>query len=132
MPCTDFIGDFLTVVRNAAHARHEKVTVPASALTSKIAEILKEEGFVENIKVFSEGKKKFVRIHLKYVRGKTPAIQGIRRISTPGNRRYVGYEKIPRIQGGLGVAILSTSKGILTDRRAREGKLGGELICTVW
>ena len=132
MPCTDFVGDFLTVIRNASKARKEKVTAPASKLTVRIAEILKEEGFVENVKTFSEGNKRFVRVHLKYIQGKRPAIQGLKRISTPGRRLYVGAHEIPRIQGGLGIAIVSTSKGILKDREARQGKLGGELVCTVW
>ena len=131
MPVTDFVADFLTVVRNASKAHKEKVTVPASNLTIKIAEILKEEGFVENTKVFSEGPKRFIRLHLKYIR-KRSALQGLRRISTPGRRLYVNSESIPRVQGGLGVAIVSTSKGVLTDRNARKSKLGGELLCTAW
>jgi small subunit ribosomal protein S8 len=132
MPVTDFVGDFLTVIRNASNAKKEKVTLPASKMTVRIAELLKEEGFVENVKPFMEDKKQFVRIHLKYIQGKRPAIQGLRRVSTPGLRRYVGSEEIPRVQGGLGVAIVSTSKGILTDREARKSKMGGELLCTVW
>ena len=131
MPVTDFVADFLTVVRNASKARKEKVTVPSSNMTKKIAEILKEEGFVESVKPFSEGCKQFVRIHLKYIR-KKPAIQGLRRISTPGRRVYVGTDEVPRVQGGLGVAIVSTSKGILTDHQARKTKVGGELLCAVW
>ena len=132
MPCTDFVGDFLTVVRNAARAKKDKVTAPASNLTAQIAEILKEEGFIDNVKVFAEGKKRFVRVHLKYMRGAKSAIQGLKRISRPGRRFYVGHEEIPRVQGGLGVAIVSTSRGILPDRKARQEKLGGELLCTVW
>ena len=132
MPVTDFVADFLTVVRNASNAKKDKVTIPASKMTVRIAEILKEEGFVENAKPFTEGKKNFIRIHLKYVRGKRGAIQGLRRISKPGRRFYVSSEEIPRVQGGLGIAIVSTSKGILTDRQARQAKSGGELLCTVW
>ena len=132
MPVTDFVGDFLTVIRNASRARKEKVTLSASNMTVKIAEILKEENFIENLKIFSEGNKRFVRIHLKYIHGKKPAIQGIKRISKPGRRRYLGYQEIPRVQGGLGVAILSTSKGVVTDQNARKTKMGGELLCTVW
>lgn len=132
MPVTDFVADFLTVVRNASKAKKDKVTVPASKMTVKIAEILKEEGFVDNVKPFTEGKKNFIRIHLKYIRGKHAAIQGLRRISKPGRRFYVSSDEIPRVQGGLGVAIVSTSKGILTDRQARQSKSGGELLCTVW
>ena len=132
MPCTDFVADFLTVVRNASAAHKEKVTVPASNLTVKISEILKEEGFIENTKVFSEGNKRFVRIHLKYMRGKRPAIRGLARISKPGRRFYIAHDEIPRVQGGLGVAIVSTSRGVLTDREARKAKIGGEILCKVW
>ncbi|OGW78950.1 MAG: 30S ribosomal protein S8 [Omnitrophica bacterium GWA2_52_8] len=132
MARTDFVADFLTVVRNASRAKKDKVTVPASGLTVKIAEILKEEGFIDNVKVFSEGKKQFTRIHLKYIRGKQSAIQGITRISKPGKRAYVSSDKIPRVQGGLGIAILSTSRGVITDRKARQDKVGGELVCRVW
>lgn len=132
MPVTDFVGDFLTVIRNASKAHKDKVTAPASKMTVRIAELLREEGFVDNVKPFSEDKKQFVRVHLKYMHGKRPAIQGLRRVSKPGRRRYVASEAIPRIQGGLGVAIVSTSKGIMTDREARKSKVGGELLCTVW
>lgn len=132
MPVSDFVADFLTIIRNASKARKEKVTLPASKLTVRIAEILKEEGFVENVKPFSEDKKNYVRVHLKYVQGKKPAILGLRRVSKPGRRRYMGAEGLPRIQGGLGVAIVSTSKGLLTDRQARKQNIGGELLCTVW
>ena len=131
MPVTDFVADFLTVVRNASMAKKEKVTLPASNMTTKIAEILKEEGFVESIKPFSEGSKRFIRIHLKYIR-KRPAIQGLKRISKPGRRVYVANDEVPRVQGGLGVAIVSTSKGLLTDSQARKTKVGGELLCAVW
>lgn len=129
----DFIGDFLTAIRNAAMAQKDKVSIPSSVLTVRIAELLKDEGFVENVKPFSEGNKNFVRIHLKYLsRGKKSAIQGLKRVSTPGLRRYVGYQDIPKVLGGLGVAILSTPKGVMTDRQAREAKVGGELVCMVW
>lgn len=132
MPVTDFVGDFLTIIRNASKAHKDKVTMPASKMTVRIAEIFKEEGFIENVKPFTEDKKQFVRIHLKYMQGKKPAIQGIRRISKPGRRRYMGGAEIPRVQGGLGVAIVSTSQGLMTDRHARKGNVGGELLCTIW
>lgn len=132
MPCTDFVADFLTVLRNASKAHKDKVTLPASKLTSRVAEILKEEGFVESIKIFTEGDRKFIRVHLKYLRNGRPAIQGIKRISKPGLRVYRGVEKLPRVQGGLGIAVLSTSKGVLTDRQARKELIGGEIVCTVW
>lgn len=132
MSCSDFIADFLTQIRNASQARKDKVTISASNLTVKIAEILKEEGFVDNVKVFTEGKKRFVRVHLKYIQGKRPAIQGLARKSTPGRRLYLACDEIPRVQGGLGVAIMSTPKGLLTDSQARTEKVGGEILCTVW
>ena len=128
----DFIGDFLTTIRNASKAQKEKLTAPASILTVRLAELLKEEGFVENVKPFSDGNKNFVRIHLKYLAGKRAAIQGLKRISTPGLRRYVGYQEIPKVLGGLGVTILSTPKGVMTYRQARQEKVGGEVLCTVW
>ncbi len=132
MSRTDFIADFLTQIRNASSAGKDKVTIPASRLTISIAELLKEEGFVSDVKEFSEGNKLFVRVHLKYLAGRKAAIQGIKRISTPGLRQYVGYDDVPRVLGGLGVALVSTSKGIITDRKARQDKVGGELLCTVW
>ena len=132
MPCSDFVGDFLTIIRNASKAGKDKITMAASNLTVSLAEILKEEGFIENTKVFTEGKKQFLRLHLKYLPGRKPAIQGLKRISTPGRRVYLECGEIPRVQGGLGVAIVSTSRGVLTDRKARQEKVGGELICTVW
>lgn len=132
MPCTDFISDFLTVVRNASRAGKDKMTAAASNSTIRIAEILKEEGFIESAKLFTEGKKRFLRIHLKYLQGRKPAIQGIQRVSTPGLRVYVSSDRVPRIQGGLGVAIVSTSKGVMTDKKARQSHIGGELICKVW
>ena len=131
MPVTDFVGDFLTIIRNASMAKKDKVTMNVSGLTAKIADLLKEEGFIENAKPFAEGNKRFLRIHLKYIR-KRPAIQGLKRISKPGLRVYVGAEEIPRVQGGLGVAIVSTSKGIMTDQQARKANIGGELLCSVW
>ena len=129
----DFIGDFLTSIRNASKAHKDKLTAPASILTVRIAEILKAEGFIENVKPFNDGNKNFVRIHLKYLPGgKKSAIQGLKRISTPGLRRYVGCDEIPKVLGGLGIVILSTPKGILTGKQAREAKAGGEILCTVW
>ncbi len=132
MPSTDFVADFLTVVRNAARARQDKVTARASKLTARIAEILKEEGFVENYKYFTEANKHFVRVHLKYLRTGEPALQGIRRVSTPGRRVYVASDKIPTVLGGLGVGVVSTSKGVLVDREARRARVGGELLCQIW
>ena len=132
MARTDFVADFITVIRNAQKARKDKVSLQTSNLTTQIAELLKAEGFVSTVKTFSDGKKPMIRIHLKYLKGKKPAIQGIRRISKPGLRKYSGHDAIPRVLGGLGVAIVSTSKGVLTGRKAREDKVGGEVLCTVW
>ena len=132
MASTDTIGDFLTRIRNAYHAGQDKVTTPVSKITLKIAEILKAEGFIDNVKPFSEGNEHFVRLHLKYLRGRQPVLQGIRRISRPGRRVYVGCEDIPRVIGGLGVSVVSTSKGLLVDREARKAQVGGELLCKVW
>ena len=129
---TDPIADFLTQVRNASRAGKTNMMVPGSKLTLKIAGILKQEGFIENFKLVEEGAKRFIRIHLKYVKGKQPAIQSVVRVSKPGLRQYVNCQEIPRVLGGLGIAILSTSKGIMTDREARAQKVGGELLCKVW
>lgn len=132
MSQSDFVGDFLTVLRNASQARLEKITTPSSNVALKILEILEKEGFIQSFKGFEEGVKKFVRVNLKYVKGRKPALKGIRRISTPGLRRYVGVKKVPNVLGGFGVAIVSTSKGLMTDRQAKEMNVGGEFICTVW
>lgn len=132
MPCTDPIADFLTVIRNAARARKDKVTVPVSNLTLRMAEIFKDEGFLENAKLFTEEKKRFVRLHLKYLANGKPVIQGIKRVSKPGLRVYRDAERVPRVQGGLGLAVVSTSKGLLTDKQARKEKVGGEVLCTIW
>lgn len=132
MPATDSIADFLTIVRNASRAKKEKATARASNLTARIAEIMKAEGFIDNYKVFDEGKKRFIRIQLRYLRGKQPVIQGIKRVSTPGRRIYVGCDEIPRVLGGLGVSLVSTPKGVLVDREAKKARVGGELICKIW
>lgn len=128
----DSIGDFLTVIRNATKAGKEKLTVPSSNLKLKIAEILKKEGFIDTYKLIDQDKKQYMRIHLKYIQGKQPAIRAIHRVSTPGLRRYVGYKDVPKVLGGLGIAIVSTSRGVLTDKDARRERLGGEVLCKVW
>jgi len=128
----DSIGDFLTVIRNAMKAGKEKLTVPSSNLKLKIAEILKKEGFIDAYKLIDQDKKQYMRIHLKYIQGKQPAIRAIHRVSTPGLRRYVGHKDVPKVLGGLGIAIVSTSRGRLTDKDARREKLGGEVLCKVW
>ncbi|PIQ85886.1 MAG: 30S ribosomal protein S8 [Candidatus Omnitrophica bacterium CG11_big_fil_rev_8_21_14_0_20_45_26] len=128
---TDPIADFLTVIRNGIHAHKERVTTRVSNVTLKIAEILKTEGYIDNFKVTEEGGKRFIRLHLRYVDSK-PAIRGLKRISKPGIRYYKSVQKLPVVMGGLGCAIVTTPKGVLTDRQARQQKVGGEIICHVW
>ncbi len=132
MSFTDPIGDMLTRIRNASSARHEKVLVPKSRLKIRIAEVLKEEGFIKDFVVHEDGTQGAITILLKYSADREPAISDIKRVSKPGLRRYVPNDSIPRILNGMGIAILSTSKGVLVDREARKQKVGGELICTVW
>lgn len=132
MSFTDPIGDMLTRIRNASSARHEKCLVPKSSLKVRIAEVLKEEGFIKDFVVHQDGVQGAISILLKYSADREPAISDIKRVSKPGLRRYVATDSIPRILNGMGIAILSTSKGVLVDREARKQKVGGELICTVW
>jgi small subunit ribosomal protein S8 len=132
MSFTDPIGDMLTRIRNASSARHEKCLVPASRLKVRIAEVLKEEGFIKDYLVHQDGPQGAITILLKYSADREPAIGEIKRVSKPGLRRYVPTDSIPRVLNGMGIAILSTSKGVMVDREARKQKVGGELICTVW
>jgi len=132
MSFTDPIGDMLTRIRNASSARHEKVLVPKSGLKVRLAEVLKDEGFIKDFIVHQDGVQGAISILLKYSAEREPAISDIKRVSKPGLRRYVPNDSIPRILNGMGIAILSTSKGVLVDREARKQKVGGELICTVW
>ena len=132
MSFTDPIGDMLTRIRNASSARHEKVVIPASRLKLRIAEVLKEEGFIKDWVRHEDGPQGAITILLKYTPERAPAITDIKRVSKPGLRRYVPTDSIPRVLNGMGIAILSTSKGVLVDREARKQKVGGELICTVW
>ena len=132
MSFTDPIGDMLTRIRNASSARHEKCLVPKSSLKVRIAEVLKEEGFIKDFVVHQDGPQGAITILLKYSADREPAISDIKRVSKPGLRRYVANDSIPRVLNGMGIAIISTSKGVLVDREARKQKVGGELICTVW
>ncbi len=132
MSLTDPIGDMLTRIRNASSARHEKVLVPRSRLKIRIAEVLKEEGFIKDFVVHEDGTQGAITVLLRYSADREPAISDIKRVSKPGLRRYVPNDSIPRVLNGMGIAILSTSKGVLVDREARKQKVGGELICTVW
>jgi small subunit ribosomal protein S8 len=127
---TDPVSDMLTRIRNAALARHERTLVPASQLKKHIAEILKSEGFIADVR--QEEDPRSLTIVLKYGRDRTSAIDGIRRVSRPGRRVYVRYDRIPRVLSGMGVAILSTSRGVMSDKEARRQKVGGELLCEVW
>ena len=131
MYLTDPIADMLTRIRNANAVMHEKVDIPHSTLKDKIAEILKEEGYIANYKVVTDGNKKSIRVYLKYD-GKDRIIKGIKRISKPGRRVYSSVEYMPRVLSGLGIAIVSTSKGIVTDRVARRENVGGEILAFVW
>lgn len=129
---TDPIADFLTRIRNGIHARHEAVEMPASKMKLEMAKILKAEGYIKNFKVVQDQKQGLLKLFLKYDDERVAAIGSIRRISKPGRRVYAGSEKIPQVKNGLGIAIISTSKGVMTDRRAREEKVGGEVLCTIW
>jgi small subunit ribosomal protein S8 len=129
---SDPIADMLTRVRNAITARHPKVDVPASKLKTEIARILKEEGYIANYKVAEEGVKKVIKIYLKYAPDNSPVITKIERVSRPGCRNYTGKDDIPRVQGGIGISILTTPQGVMTGRRARKEGVGGEVLCKVW
>ncbi len=132
MAVTDPIADMLTRIRNANLARHEHVTIPASKLKLEIAKVLKAQGYVQKYDLVDDKRQGQIRIHLRYGPGGDPIITGLRRVSRPGLRVYVDSAEIPRVQGGLGVAVLSTSHGVLTDREARKRRVGGEVLCYVW
>jgi small subunit ribosomal protein S8 len=129
---TDPIADMLTRLRNGILARHEKVDVPASSLKSEIARILKDEGYIQNYKRIDDEKQGVLRLFLRGASDGTAVIQGIERVSKPGRRIYVRKGEIPRVQGGLGITILSTSRGLMTGRQALRVGVGGELLCNVW
>ena len=131
MQISDVIADMLTRIRNANNAKHETVDVPASNMKKSIADILVAEGYVKGYQVIEDGKQGIIRITLKYV-GKQKAIQGLRRVSKPGLRIYSGCEDMPKVMNGLGIAIVSTSKGIMTDKQARKEHIGGEILAFVW
>lgn len=132
MAVSDPVADFLTCIRNAVRAKHRKVDVPSSRMKSEIAKVLLRERFINNIKLIEDQKQGMLRVYLKYSGDDVNVITGIRRISSPGRRMYVGKDRLPRVLDGLGTAILSTSKGMMTDREAREAGLGGEVVCHVW
>jgi len=132
MSITDPVADMLTMIRNALAVKSSKVLIPFSQLKYGIAKTLEKEGFVEKIEKRGRGPKKNIEIVLKYAKDGTPAISGLKRISKPGQRIYLPYKKIKRVKGGYGIAIISTSKGLLTDKEARRQKTGGEVLCEVW
>ena len=132
MQMSDVIADMLTRIRNANDAKHATVDIPASNMKKSIADILVEEGYVKSYQVIEDGKQGVIRVTLKYTVGKQKVIRGIRRVSKPGLRKYAGYEDMPKVMNGLGIAIVSTSKGLMTDKKARELKIGGEVLAFVW
>jgi len=132
MQMSDVIADMLTRIRNASNAKHATVDIPASNMKKSIADILVAEGYVKGYQVIEDGKQGSIRVTLKYTAGKQKVIRGLRRVSKPGLRIYAGYEDMPKVMNGLGIAIVSTSKGLMTDKKAREQKIGGEVIAFVW
>lgn len=132
MSMTDPIADMLTRIRNASMAKLQKVDIPSSNQKVSLANVLKAEGFIKNFKVIADNKQGVLRVYLRFIDEKEPVIREIKRISKPGSRVYVGCDEIPSVKSGMGIAILSTSKGIITDKAARETGVGGEVICTVW
>ena len=129
---TDPIADMLTRIRNASKAKLEKVDIPSSKLKLEIAKILKDEGYIKNLKMVKDRRQGVIRVYLKYTDEEAPVIQGIKRVSRPGCRVYVGNDTIPKVLAGLGVAILSTPKGIQTGKQAKKDNVGGEVLCHVW
>ena len=132
MQITDPIADMLTRIRNAGSARHETVDIPNSKMKKAIAEILLEEGYIKSFQLIDDGTQGIIRVTLKYLPGKEKAIQGLRRVSKPGLRVYAGAEELPQVLRGLGIAIISTSKGVMTDKKARAQHVGGEVLAFVW
>ena len=132
MQITDPVADMLTRIRNANTAKHESVDVPASNLKKAIAKILLDEGYIKSYEVVEDGTQGVIRIQLKYLAGKEKVISGLRRVSKPGLRVYAGADELPRVLKGLGIAIISTSKGVMTDKKARANHVGGEVLAVVW
>ena len=132
MQITDPIADMLTRIRNAGSARHETVDIPNSKMKKAIAEILLEEGYIKSFQLIDDGTQGVIRVTLKYLPGKEKAIQGLRRVSKPGLRVYAGADELPQVLRGLGIAIISTSKGTMTDKKARAQHVGGEVLAFVW
>ena len=132
MQITDPVADMLTRIRNANTAKHESVDVPASNLKKAIAKILLDEGYIKSYEIVEDGTQGIIRIQLKYLAGKEKVISGLRRVSKPGLRVYAGADELPRVLKGLGIAIISTSKGVMTDKAARANHVGGEVLAFIW
>ena len=132
MQISDVIADLLTRIRNANDAKHETVDIPASNMKKAIVDILLSEGYIQGYQRIEDGKQGIIRVTLKYGQGKTKVLRGLRRVSKPGLRIYANAEKLPSVMNGLGVAIISTSKGIMTDKQARKAGIGGEVLAFVW
>lgn len=132
MQISDVIADMLTRIRNANNAKHDTVDIPASNMKKAIAEILLTEGYIKNFQIIDDGKQGIIRVTLKYGQGKQKVIHGLRRVSKPGLRIYAGCEDMPRVMNGLGIAIVSTSKGIMTNKKAKANNVGGEVLAFVW
>ena len=132
MQITDTIADLLTRIRNASSAKHDSVEIPASNMKKAICQILVDEGYVKNYTVTEDGKQGVIKVTLKYGEGKAPVIQGLRRVSKPGLRIYSNAAELPKVMKGLGIAIISTSRGVMTDRETRKQNLGGEVLAFIW
>ena len=132
MQISDVIADMLTRIRNANDAKHESVDIPASNLKKSIAQILLDEGYIKNFQIVEDGKQGIIRVTLKYAAGKQKVIHGLKRVSKPGLRIYSNCEDMPKVMNGLGIAIVSTSKGVMTDKKARQANVGGEILAFVW
>ena len=132
MSMTDPIADLLTRIRNASKEKHEKLEIPASRMKANIVRVLKDEGYIKNFRLMREEGRPVIKVYLKYTEQGSAVIQGVKRISRPGLRRYAGYQEMPRPLGGAGIAIVSTSKGVTTGHKARVQKMGGEILCEVW
>lgn len=132
MSMTDPVADMLTRIRNATMVRHDRTDVPASKMKVAVAKILKQEGFIRTFKVVEEGPQGLIRIYLKYADDGEPAIHGLKRVSSPGRRVYRGVGELPKVRNGLGVAVVSTNRGVLTDEQARGLQVGGEILCEIW
>ena len=132
MQMSDVIADMLTRIRNANNAKHASVDVPASKMKKSIAQILLDEGYIKSYEVVEDGKQGVIKIQLKYAQGKQKVIRGLKRVSKPGLRIYASCEDMPKVMNGLGIAIVSTSKGVMTDKAARLANVGGEVLCFIW